>query len=63
MSAIKIEITYDDGLHGTFHKNPDGSWTQALTGLAETMPSVTGYDGPNVMRVLSAAVGTKEIAE
>ena len=57
MSATAITIVYEDGLVGLFTRQPDGSWIQHIDGLR-----VTKYDGPNVMRVLSAAVGTREIA-
>jgi len=53
-----IAITYPDGVAGTFARQRGGSWHQVIDGLR-----VTGYDGPNVMRVLANAVGTKEIAE
>lgn len=56
--ARKITIEWDEGETGVFHRQDDGSWHQHIGGMA-----VTGYDPSNVMRVLSAAVGTKEIAE
>lgn len=56
--ALRITIEYPDGVVGCFIQLPNGGWDQVIDGLR-----VTGYDGPNVMRVLSNAVGTKEIAD
>ena len=58
MMAMRITVEWGDGDVGRFERQPDGSWVQHIAGLA-----VTDYDGPNVLRVLATAVGTKEIAE
>jgi hypothetical protein len=61
MAAHKVKaitIEYTDGNKGVFEPQEDGSWHQTISGMR-----VTGYDGPNVMRVLAAQVGTKEIAD
>ena len=56
--AIRIKITYVDGVEAHFEKMEDGSWRQAFAGLI-----ATGYDAPNVLRVLANALGTREIAK
>lgn len=57
--AVKIAITYDDGLIGTFTRQHDGTWTQ--TGLGAGL-AITGYEPKDVMRVLANATETEEIA-
>ena len=54
----RIEITYDDGMVATFTKQGDGSWIQNIDGDF----AITDYDPPNVLRVLSAGLGTRKIA-
>lgn len=57
--AARITIEYADGTVGRFTRYPDGNWQQRIDGVPVT---VTGYDGPNVLRVLANAIGTREIA-
>lgn len=57
-TARKIEITWPDGTTGTFHRQGENEWVQVIGGL-----TVTGYDPPQVMRVLATATGTEEIGE
>jgi hypothetical protein len=63
-AATRIEVTYEDGTVSTFTRDsaavPRGEWVLNHGGLPL---AVTGYDPPNVLRVLSNALGTKEIAE
>jgi hypothetical protein len=56
--AQRITIEWADGEVGVFTPTWNGTWVQQIGGLR-----VTNYDAPNVMLVLSTAVGTKEIAE
>lgn len=51
-SAVKITVEYADGLVGRFERQPDDTWHQ--TGFAGLR--ITGYDAPNVLRVLSNGV-------
>lgn len=60
-SAVEIIIRYEDRQETTFTRAREGDeWSQTIAGLGLR---VTGYDPPNVMRVLSNAVGTREIAK
>jgi hypothetical protein len=56
--AAKITIEWADGDVGVFERQPDDSWHQSIAGVR-----VTGYDAPNVMRVLATATGTREVAK
>jgi hypothetical protein len=63
-AATRIEVTYEDGTVSTFTRDsaavPRGEWVLNHGGLPLT---VVGYDPPNVLRVLSNALGTREIAK
>lgn len=61
-SATRITIEWEDGLHHQFNRLPDGTWDLELSVPEHGKQRITGYDGPNLMRVLSTAAAAKEIA-
>lgn len=60
--AVRVTIEWDDGMQHDFERQPGGHWDLALSEPEHGTLRVTGYDGPNLMRVLGAAAETTEVA-
>lgn len=60
MNEPSIEINWPDGMHHVWRPELDGTWTLTLTdpGAHQSgpLPRITGYDAPNICRVVAEAV-------
>lgn len=56
--AHTIEIKWDGGMLHVWRRQLDDTWTLRLTDTNSELdlPLITGYDAPNVCRVITAAM-------